>query len=77
MDTRKITIEVNADTARAYEETTPEKQRKINAMLSLELDGAIREDEASLKEIMREMSREAKANGLTPEILQSILDGGK
>jgi hypothetical protein len=77
MKTKKITIEVDADTARAYEETTPEKQRKINAMLSLEIDETMHEDKASLKEIMQEMSREAKANGLTPEILQSILDEEK
>jgi hypothetical protein len=35
------------------------------------------EEEASLKEIMQEMSREAKARGLTPEILQSILNEEK
>jgi hypothetical protein len=77
METKKITIEVDADTAKAYKGTTPEKQRKINALLSLEIDETMHEDEASLKEIMQKMSREAKANGLTPEILQSILDEEK
>jgi predicted metalloprotease with PDZ domain len=74
MKKETITIEVNADTAKAYRETPPETQRKINLLLSLELDDAIREDDISLKKIMQEMRQEAKERGLTPEILQSILD---
>jgi hypothetical protein len=77
METKKITIEIDADTAKAYEGTTAEKQRKINVLLGLEIDEAMHEEEASLKEIMQEMSRKAKARGLTPEILQSILDEEK
>lgn len=74
METKKITIEVEADAARAYESTSPEKRRKIDALLSLQLDETVHEDEGSLKDIMHEMSREAKQRGLTPEILQSILN---
>ena len=74
MKTENITISVDTDTAKAYRETSPEMRRKIDALLSLEIDETVRKDEASLKEIMRQMSREAKANGLTPETLQSILD---
>ena len=74
--TRKITIEVEAGAARAYESTSPEKRRKIDSLLSLslQLDEAVHEDDVSLKDVMREMSREAKERGLTPEILQSILN---
>ena len=74
METRKITIEVEAGAGAAYESAPEEKKRKIDALLSLQLGEAVREERASLKEIMREMSREAEANGLTPEILQSILN---
>jgi hypothetical protein len=74
MKTENITIAVDVDTAKAYKGTSPETRRKIDALLSLEIDEAVREDETSLKEIMRQMSREARANGLTPEILQSILN---
>jgi predicted metalloprotease with PDZ domain len=63
-----------AEIAKDYRETSPETQRKFNLLLSLELDDAIREDDISLKEIMQEMRREAKERGITPEILQSILD---
>jgi len=74
MKTENITIAVDSDTAKAYRETSPEMRRKIDAVLSLEIDETVRADQASLQEIMRQMSQEAKANGLTPEILQSILD---
>lgn len=74
MKTENITIAVDADTAKAYRRTSPEMHRKINVLLSLEIDEAIHEDEASLEETMHQMSRKAQANGLTPEILQSILN---
>lgn len=74
METKKITIEVEAGAASAYESTSPEKRRKIDTLLSLQLNEAVHEETASLKDIMREMSREARQRGLTPETLQSILN---
>lgn len=74
MKTKKITIEVEADAASAYGSTSPQKQRKIDALLSLQINEAVREEEDTLKEVMKDMSREAKNRGLTPEILDSILN---
>lgn len=73
METKKITIEVDAESAEAYQTASEEERRKIDALLSLQLDELTRPD-ASLKEVMREMSREAQERGLTPDILKDILD---
>ena len=35
------------------ESTSPEKRRKIDALLSLQLDETVHEEDVSLKEIMR------------------------
>lgn len=72
METEKITIEVDAQAARAYRAASAEDRRKMDALLSLQL-GEMAQPDASLEEVMREMSREAAARGLTPEILQDIL----
>jgi hypothetical protein len=50
-----------------------EERRKLDVLLSLRLREATRPG-VSLKEFMREISRKAQERGLTPEILQAILD---
>ena len=74
METKSITIRVNAEAARIYEEASSEQQQKINALLSLKLSEVALE-RRPLEEIMAEMSRNASERGLTSEILDSILNG--
>jgi hypothetical protein len=59
-----ISIQVDADTARAFQSAQPEEQQKIQALLSLWLKRAI--DVTSLQATMDQLSDEAEANGLTP-----------
>jgi hypothetical protein len=73
METRPITIRVDADAARAYEAATAEERRKLDALLSLKLTEAAREARP-LEEVMSEISRRARERGLTPEILDRLLD---
>jgi hypothetical protein len=73
METKTITIHVSPEAARAYETATPEQQRKLNALLSLKLTEVARA-KRPLEEIMSEISRKAQERGLTPEILESILN---
>ena len=68
----KITIEVDNEIAKAYRETEPEKQQKISMFLNVMLKKAIRPK--PLLEVMEEASKQAIANGMTPEILESILN---
>ena len=73
MKTKTITIRVSPEAASAYETATAEQQRKLDALLSLKLTEVAR-SARPLEEIMSEMSRKAQERGLTPEILESILD---
>lgn len=67
-----ITIKVDSAVAQAYRQADIDKQEKINLLLGMWLKEIIT-DQTSLQEIMDECSEEAKQNGLTPEILQSLL----
>jgi hypothetical protein len=66
-----ITIQVDSETAQAYRNADPEKKRKIQTFLNVMLNKTV--NEKPLLEIMQEASEEAVANGMTPEILESIL----
>ena len=74
MATTPITIEVDAEAAEAYAAATPEDRKKIQLLLSLRLRDIALKPRRSLEEIMDEMGEYAAARGMTPEILESILD---
>ena len=72
METKTITIRVNAEVARIFEAASEEQRRKLEALLSLKLSDVTR-NKRTLEEVMAEISRKAQARGLTPEMLDSIL----
>jgi hypothetical protein len=72
MQTEEITIRVDADLATAYLAASDEQRRKFDLLLSLRLRDATH-PRRSLKDTAREIGRKARARGLTPEILESIL----
>jgi hypothetical protein len=69
-----ITIQVDAEAAKAYKAASEEEQKKMQALLSLWLKEIATADTASLKQLMNDISKKARERGLTPEILKSILD---
>lgn len=73
METKAITIRVSPEAASAYETAPVEQQRKLDALLSLKLAEVTRA-KRPLEVIMSEMSRKAQERGLTPEILESIVN---
>ena len=73
MQTEPITIHVDPAAARAFKAASDEERRKLEALLSLRLMEVAR-SKGSLAEVMDEISRKAQERGLTPEILQAILD---
>lgn len=73
MDTKSITIRVSPDAARAYELAAPGDRRKLEALLSLKLSEVSRARKP-LEQIMDEVSRKARERGLTPGMLESLLD---
>jgi hypothetical protein len=67
-----IELQVDADVARIFQSAQPEQQQKVQALMSQWLKRAMAV--TKLQTTMDRLSDEAEANGLTPEILQSILD---
>ncbi len=73
METKTITIRVDAETARAYESASQEEQRKLDTILNLKLQEVTRR-KRTLEEVMDAISHKAQERGLTPELLESILN---
>lgn len=73
MGTQPITIQVDDEVARIFNTATPEERRKLEALVSLRLLSAL-EQQTSLAEVMRLLSQRAHERGLTPSILQELLD---
>ncbi|HXZ14309.1 MAG TPA: hypothetical protein VEG64_18120 [Candidatus Sulfotelmatobacter sp.] len=70
-----ITIPLDPQTAQAYNSAPPEQKRKIQALLGLWLRELAASETPSLQKILEEAGRKAKARGLTPEMLDSLLKG--
>jgi len=70
---QEITIEVTPEVAEAYQSASPQERKKIQAIVSILLQKQVDKDVAFVQELMDEISDRARARGLTPEILESIL----
>jgi len=73
MATATISVEVDADTARAFSAASAEDRRKLQLLLRLRLRELTAHPARPLIEVMDEIGRQAAAQGLTPEILESLL----
>lgn len=69
----QITVSVDSDVANVYRSASDEERRKLDLLINFRLRDATK-SEKSLSEVMSDISRNAQRRGLTPEILQSILD---
>lgn len=67
-----ITIPVPPEVAQAYQQANPQQQRALQTMVKLFLDADFMQK--SLSQVMEEIATKAEARGLTPEILESILN---
>lgn len=66
-----ITLNLDPETAKIYQNFTAERQTQIQSILALIFKRTL-EDE-TLENIITDIRQDAKANGLTPEILESLL----
>ena len=73
MTTATISLEVDADTARAYSAASEGERRKLQLLLGLRLRELTARPPRPLKDVMDELGRYAEAQGLTPGILESLL----
>lgn len=73
----EIIIKVPSDIAEAYRRATKEEQEQIQlkfaSIMQLNFFNSRKDAIQRLRNTMDEVSKEAQAKGLTPEILESIL----
>ncbi len=74
MATATISIEVDAEAAQAFQAASVQERRKFQLLLNLRLRELTSTPTRSLIEIMTEIGESAEAKGLTPELLESLLD---
>ena len=69
----QITVSVDSYVADIYRSASDEERRKLDLLINLRLRDAMA-SKKPLREVMSEISHNAQRRGLTPEILQSILE---
>ena len=74
----EVVLRVDPATAKAYEEASPEEKERARSAFERSLaeqrEKARAAAAAELIRVMNDMAREARARGLTPEILEEILN---
>jgi hypothetical protein len=73
MDLSMINVQLDRDAARIYKKASQTDKKKLNLLLSMWLR-EYDDPEISLSAVMDEISDNAQARGLTPEILESLLN---
>jgi hypothetical protein len=74
--TEEIAVKVSQEVAEAYRKATEDERQQISARIGVILKASMRSRQEAvtrLRQTMDEISAEAIAKGLTPEILESIL----
>lgn len=74
MTPETISVEVDAETARAFSTTSAEDRRKLELLLGLRLRELTLNPPRSLQQVMDQIGRNAESLGLTPEVMQSLLN---
>ncbi|MBD2176149.1 hypothetical protein H6F42_04350 [Pseudanabaena sp. FACHB-1998] len=69
---KTIAIQIDEDIAQAFQSSQPEQQQQIQAWLNQWMRQALKI--SKLQNTMDRLSDEAVSNGLTPEILQAIIN---
>lgn len=73
MNISTISIEVDADSARAFAAASEEDRRRLQLLLGLRLRELTARPPRPLNEIMDDAGRHAESQGLTPEVLEGLL----
>ena len=73
MLTESITLQVESDVARFYNDAPPTDKQKLQALFGNWLKQYSEADVDSLKRTMDKISRNAQSKGLTEDILEALL----
>lgn len=70
----EITIKVTTEVAQAYQNATEKEKQHLQTLIALFFRQDATKEMDFLGKIMDEISEKAVARGLTPEVLESILN---
>lgn len=73
MTTATIAIQVDAESARAFQQAPEEERRRLEVLLGLRLRELMTRPARPLGEIMDEIGAKAESLGLTPEMVSAML----
>jgi hypothetical protein len=73
MPNATISIEVDADSARVFSQASAEERRKLQLLLGLRLRELTATPARPLQAVMDEIGARAEERGLTPAILETLL----
>lgn len=68
-----ITIQVDAETAKAYRAAETQKQQDVSLMLNLIVKELLNSP-TSFDDLVQKIRTEAATNGITPEIIAELLE---
>lgn len=74
MSSETISLEIDAETARAFSATSAEERRKLELLLGLRLRELTLSSPRTLQQVLDQIGHNAELRGLTPEIMQSLLN---
>lgn len=74
MVTETITLEIDSEAAQAFKSVSADERGKLQVLLGIWLKEYARADSISLRETMTEIGKKALGRGLTPDVLESILE---
>ena len=69
-----VNIPIDEETAKVYQKASSTDKKKMQVLVSLWLR-EFEKPSVTLEKLMDDISRKAKERGLTPEILESLLNG--
>jgi hypothetical protein len=69
-----VTVSVDNEAARIFQKASLANKKKMQLLMSLWLR-EFEKPSVTLEELMDDISRKAQERGLTPDILESILNG--
>jgi hypothetical protein len=74
MSDTSIQVTLDPVTAEAYQTATPEEQQKIQALVRLFLREFTTSSPQALRDLMDDIGSKAVERGLTPDILEQLLN---
>lgn len=69
-----ITLEIDSEAAQTFKSVSTDEREKLQVLFGIWLKEYAKAEGRSLKATMDEISGKARSRGLTPKILESILE---